>query len=224
VSTLLAHVGETSGQLLRKPGQANRDEELVEARASIVERFGGNIELIQRVLAGFEGEIDKLLVRLGEQVATTDFKGAASVSHTIKGSAGTVGAKLLAMRAGQLEHNLNQGDAATKRSVLTHECVIELQHILKLSVEQLTTAFRQLPADVPPAIVDPLSPEDWRGRLSEILSLLNASNLQAIAASEALSAHALPQQRAIFADFLVQVRALQFKQAALQARELLENS
>ncbi len=224
VSTILEHVGDIGGRFSLLEGRGNRQHGLIEDRASIAERFGGNFELVERVLDGFEMEIDKLLTRLKEQVASANFAGAAAIAHTIKGSAGTVGARLLSMRAGQLEHQLTHGEAATKRDTLTPECVLELESLLKHSVEQLTTAFKKSPATISDAPPEPLTLKDWQHRLKEILSLLDTSNLQAIAAAEALSMRTLSERRGVFEDFLGQVRKLEFKQAALQAREMLEDS
>ncbi len=224
VSTILKQVGGIKGRFSLPQGQGKEHDGLIEARASIVERFGGNLELIERVLEGFDVEVDKLLARLKEQVATSNFTGAAAVAHTIKGSAGTVGARLLSMRAGQLEHQLIHGDVATKRDTLTRECVLELESLLKHSVAQLTTEFKKSSAGIPSATAEPLALHDWQRRLTEILALLDTSNLQAIAAAEALCACTLRERQEAFDAFLTQVRRLEFKQAALQAREMLEDS
>lgn len=224
VSVLRAQIGEKRGQPSAPNDHVIEQDGLIEGRASIIERFGGNVDLIQRVLSGFDSETDKLLVKLANHVTTANHAGAASLLHAIKGSAGTLGAKVLSMRAGQLEHDLNHGDDNTKQDLLTEDSVAELKELLKHSIQQLAVAFENKAARTETANVDPLPAHEWRARLDEIVTLLESSNLQAIAAAEALSNCTRSEQRIVYDQFLIQVRALDFTVAALKARDMLEHT
>ncbi|MGV8920498.1 MAG: response regulator [Pseudomonas sp.] len=196
---------------------------LIEARDSMVERLDGNLELIRSVLRIFGPETEKQLSSLQEQVARSNVAGAVSVLHAIKGSAGTVGAKALSSKAGELEHALNDGDASVIADLLADDSVAELRQLLDASVQQLMSAFAE--ADTYQARAeDELPLAEWRAHLSDIVTLLDASNLQAIAAAEALATRTQQERSATFDLFLKQVRALDFTTAALSARDMLEQS
>jgi two-component system, sensor histidine kinase and response regulator len=202
--------------------QAASLDGLVEARASIIGRFGGNLDLILSSLSGFDQEVDKQLTRLRELVSRQDSTGAASVLHTVKGTAGTMGAKALAMRAGALERDFQQGDSRAADVIVADDDLAELNRLLGESVGQLRTMFadeRPRPAAI---AAEPLDPEQWRERLHEILTLLESSNLQAIALAETVSTATPSPLRVVFDQLLEQIRALNFTVAALTVRKMLE--
>ncbi|OXC77948.1 response regulator [Caballeronia sordidicola] len=227
VSVLRAHAGNErvhAGIELSTSAEASAEQDgLIENRTSIAERFGGNVDLIERVLTGFGPETQKLLVRLTDHVESGNCTGAASVLHAIKGSAGTLGAKVLSMRAGQLEHDLLHSDESAKLDLLTHDCVAELTELLRHSLEQLCAAFGNRSASTSLSKSDPLPKDEWNTRLHEIVHLLESSNLQAIAAAEALSDRTHKAQRIMYDEFLLFVRGLDFAVAAAKARVMLEH-
>ncbi|SAK45131.1 multi-sensor hybrid histidine kinase [Caballeronia hypogeia] len=196
-----------------------------EARDSIVARFGGNLELIRNVVDGFGAQTEKQLTRLAAKLAAQDVKGAASVLHAIKGSAGTVGAAALAKLASALESDLLSGEHDARGLATSSANVPRMQQLLASSVTQLTQEFARRPS-IPATRSNetPLDDEDWRVRLSDIVTLLDASNLQAIALSENLSPHAPAGHREDFEQFLARVRALDFARASEIAREMLEQA
>lgn len=198
-------------------------DELIEDHASIVKRLDGNLNLIRSVLKIFGAETEKQLQNLDEQIAQKNRVGAASVLHAIKGSAGTMGALALSRRAGQLEQALNAGAASAADDPLINGCSAELRQLMQASLEQLTIAFAEPAGPVEPA-GEALPLTEWRLHLNEILTLLNASNLQAIAAAEALLAQTPAERLARFNPFIKQVRALDFTAAALSAYEMLEQA
>jgi two-component system, sensor histidine kinase and response regulator len=201
------------------------DDTLTEPYDSIVARFGGNVDLILSALDGFGPQTDKQLTRLAALLAARDVSGAASVLHGVKGTAGTVGAIVLARLAGKLERDLlDTGDAA-RTLASAAENVPRMQRLLAASAERLTNAFANAtPAARTPAYAEPIASDAWRERLHAIVALLDASNLQAIALSESLSAHTPDTHRADFERLLARVRALDFPRASAIARELLEQA
>jgi two-component system sensor histidine kinase/response regulator len=204
-------------------GVEDMAESVVELKASIVARFGGNIALINSVLDNFGPQTEKQLMLLSQQIAQGESLGAASVLHAIKGTAGTVGARALAARAGQLEYDLRHADVSATNVVITEEGVADLRSLLQDSVAALAHEFGGDTIKAPAFDVElPLA--EWKLRLNEIVAFLESSNLQAVALAEALVAHTGPEQRVQFDQFLTQVRELNFAVAALSARDMLERS
>jgi two-component system, sensor histidine kinase and response regulator len=204
-------------------GAAVIAEPLLEMKASIVARFGGNIALINSVLANFGSQTEKQLALLSQQIAHGEPLDAASVLHAIKGTAGTVGARALSARAGQLEYDLRHADVSATNVVITDEGVADLRALLRDSVIALARDFGDARIEVPATEVAlPLA--EWKLRLNEIVAFLESSNLQAIALAEALVAHTASEQRIQFEQFLMQVRELDFAVAAFSARDMLERS
>jgi CheY-like chemotaxis protein len=213
VAVLRAHTGRAHMEADTHEASA---ESIIEPRDSIIARFGGNIDLIRNALGRFSAQTDKQLAQLAKALAAHDAQSAASMLHAIKGSAGTIGAAALAKLAGTLETDAHLLDAA--RVKLPH-----MQALLASSVTQLVDEFGQPPSSVKPETnTSPLDDEDWRARLTTIIELLDASNLQAIALSEKLSPHAPGVYRADFEQFLARVRALDFARASEIARDMLE--
>lgn len=183
-----------------------RGESAIEARDSIVARFSGNLELIHQTVSGFgaQTETETQLTRLAADLAVhDDAKDAASIRHAIKGSAGTVGAAALARLSSQLESDLLDGEDDARALTSASAQLPHMQQLLASSVEALTREFAgPAMATQAPADAQPLEDEDWRARLSAIVALLDASNLQAIALSENLSPHAPTGRREDFEEFL----------------------
>jgi two-component system sensor histidine kinase/response regulator len=205
------------------PGEALIAEPLVETKSSIVARFGGNIALINSVLSNFGSQTEKQLMLLSQQITHGEPLAAASVLHAIKGTAGTVGARALSARAGQLEYDLRHPDVSATNVVITDEGVADLRRLLHDSVAVLAHEFDD--DTIETSVIDIALPlAEWKLRLNEIVAFLESSNLQAIALAEALVAHTGSEQRAQFDQFLVQVRELDFAVAALSARDMLERS
>ncbi|WP_370469622.1 response regulator [Caballeronia sp. SBC2] len=228
VSVLHAQIDGRKSPLAFAPYQAPSGvevitEPLVETKASIVARFGGNIALINSVLDNFGSQTEKQLMLLSQQIAHGEPLGAASVLHAIKGTAGTVGARALSARAGQLEYDLRHADASATNVVITDEGVADLRDLLRDSVTALAHEFEDDTIEAP--FIDLVLPlAEWKLRLNEIVAFLESSNLQAVALAEALVAHTGSEQRDQFDQFLMQVRELDFAVAALSARDMLERS
>ncbi|SAK67086.1 response regulator [Caballeronia ptereochthonis] len=200
-------------------------EAAIEPRDSIVARFGGNLELIHSAVGGFGAQTGKQLAHLAARLAAQDAKGAASVLHAIKGSAGTVGATALARLSSQLESDLLGSEDGARTLASASARISRMQQLLESSVEALTREFARPPATAKaPILTQPLEDEGWHARLSTIVALLDASNLQAIALSENLSPHAPSGHREDFEHFLARVRALDFARASKIARDMLKQA
>lgn len=224
VATLLRHTGR-KGAASSVQVQAEPNDSVVESATSIGQRFGGNRELIRNVLNSFAPEQAKQLARLQEQVEQCNAAGAAAVLHAIKGSSGTMGAWALSQLAGELEQQLLHADEATKEQVLADGSFVEALHELLRSSDQALKVMFELPTELPPAAIESvgLPLEQWREALQDILQLLEAGNMQAIAQSEALLAQTPHELRPQFGKLLDLVQSLDFAASLLAGHELLHS-
>jgi CheY-like chemotaxis protein len=139
ISTLLSQTEK------RLDGPAVEFEEennsVLESRASMGRRMGGNLTLIRNGLKEFGLDMHKQLARLQGQLNSPDTADAKLVLHAIKGSAGTMGAMALSIRAGQLESQLLQPGTQLLSDVLTVSGLEELNVLMILSLEQLNLEY-----------------------------------------------------------------------------------
>ncbi len=189
VATLLLHVGREGAAPVTQT-QAEPHGSVVESATSIHQRFGGNLQLVRTVLSSFAPEQAKQLARLQEQVEQRNAAGAAAVLHVIKGSSGTMGAWAMSQLAGELEQQFLHADEAAKAQLLADGSFVDALHELLRSSDQALKVMFELPTELPPVDIESagLPLEQWREALQDILQLLEAGNMQAIAQSEALFA------------------------------------
>ncbi|WP_415760791.1 PAS domain S-box protein [Pseudomonas sp. LT1P18] len=225
VATLLFQVGRESSQAYSGQGQTLAREGVNDSRASIIDRFGGDLELICNVLKNFGRELEKQLIRLHDQIQQRDASGAAFVLHSIKGSSGTMGARALSLLAGNLEHTLQHGDATSVASLLADPTWFdELGTLLRQSLEQMNVDFGQSPRAEISTTQETMEPTQWKESLKEILILLEAGNLQAIELAAALVSKTPPSLRPQYDELVVMVQSLDFSAAMPVGRNLLRSA
>jgi HPt (histidine-containing phosphotransfer) domain-containing protein len=224
VATLRFQTGREDSQASSGTGP-NMDEALIEHRALIIERFGGNLDLIGNVLKNFGPELEKQFVRLHDQIQRQDASGAAFVLHAIKGSSGTMGANALSRLAGNVEYQLSHEDAKSAVSVLTDPTWFgELGRLLQQSLEQLNADFGQGPRVQISIGRETMEPMQWKESLEEILLLLEAGNLQAIELADALVSKTPSSLRPQFDELVDMVHSLDFSTAVPIGRDLLRSA
>lgn len=225
VVTLLFQSGREDSQASLTLGQVNTGEGVIESRASTIDRFGGDLDLIRKVLRTFGPEMEKQLVQLRDQIQRQDASGAAFVLHTIKGSSGTMGAKAVSLLAGNLEHTLRHGDAASVASIFVDPTWFdELSKLLQQSLEQMNVDFGQGPRAKSSTDEDSMAPAQWRESLEEVLLLLEAGNLQAIELADALASKTPQSLRPQFDELVAKVQSLDFSAAMPIGRDLLRSA
>jgi PAS domain S-box-containing protein len=225
IATLLFQAGRDDSQASRTLGQANTAEGVIEPHASIIGRFGGDLDLIRNVLRNFGPEMDKQLVRLLDQIQRQDVSGAVFVLHTIKGSSGTMGARALSLLAGNLEQQLKHADAESVASLFADATWFdELSRLLQQSLEQMNVEFGQRPSARVCADSESMALTQWRESLEEILLLLEAGNLHAIELADALAPKTPQSLRPQFDQLVVMVQSLDFCAAMPIGRELLRSA
>lgn len=225
VVTLLFQAGREDIQASQTLGLANTGEGLIEPRASIISRFGGNLGLIRNVLKNFGPELKKQLVGLHNQIQKQDALGVSSVLHTIKGSSGTMGAKAMSLLAGNVEHTLKHGDAASVASIFEDQTWFDdLSRLLQQSLEQMDVDFGHDLDEKNNADENPLALAQWKESLEEILHLLEAGNLHAIELADALASETPQALRPQLDELLIMVQSLDFSAAVSIGRELLRSA
>ncbi|WP_201787427.1 PAS domain S-box protein [Pseudomonas sp. BMS12] len=218
VHTLLHWTGR-SGEAELAPRTLSQDESLIESRESVLRRFGDNLQLLRNVLGSFETEMRKQLDQLEACANRRDARGAMSVLHTLKGSAGTMGAKGLSREAERLEQRLKQAAEPAQLELLSDPAwLAALGELLTNSARELTTMFAA-PAPLPtqPSAAN----DDWHTALPHLLDLLASGNLQAVDQAQALASSVPEQWSETYAELLLAIEGLDFKQAQRLGQALL---
>lgn len=116
---------------------ANQNHEPIDV-ASLMERWGGSPEFIQKLLEKFRTQSTELLNSLTVALANRDFETATRHAHSLKGAAGYVAASNVQPRAAELEQACRDraGDAAVE--LLKH-----LDDELKLCVRAIEDGLSQ---------------------------------------------------------------------------------
>ncbi|MGI4847090.1 MAG: Hpt domain-containing protein, partial [Janthinobacterium lividum] len=154
---------------------------LVEPMASIMARFRGNVELFNTVTAQIGSQGKLLLDQAAAEMAAGNYAAARVAMHTLKGTAGTVGASALSGRAAILEKALKRDDfVATEQSLAAIDD-------LRICLDESAALLAAYGADalaappVPDAIAShKMYARDWRARLGALAVLLKARNLGAL--------------------------------------------
>ncbi|MGA4636408.1 PAS domain S-box protein [Pseudomonas solani] len=219
VATLLRWT-EPGGVARPEPAIVERtdDAAVVESRDSILARFGGNLKLLLTVLASFDTEMQKQLVRLRESVAAGDLRSVVGALHGLKGSSGTMGASALCARTGELEQQ-GMRVAPEGAAAFLHEppWLDELQDLLDCSSAALLTHFPEgsaapalAPRGVPAEQIGALAMADWQTILAKVLELLETGSLAALDHTEPLLHKAPPPLRDACLTFVRLVEELDF--------------
>ncbi|SEP69389.1 PAS domain S-box-containing protein [Azotobacter beijerinckii] len=147
VAATLALTGRKPLPSPQQPKQSEASD--IESVDSFLSRFGGNLDLFRNVLSSFRPEIGKILDTLEARLQERDAEGAAAVLHTLKGSAGTLGAGMLAARASALEARLKGADAQLAADLLKQPELDELRRLLARTADQIEAAIGSVPQATP---------------------------------------------------------------------------
>ncbi|MBI6851228.1 response regulator [Pseudomonas cichorii] len=188
------------------------ENELIESGTSILNRFGMNIDLVKRLFLDFQHDAQSLLDDLRQQIKSQDFAAQRLTLHSLKGSAGNIGAKALQSQAGELENQLKSFSIDNAYYLLTSMDEKNLQKILDQCVERLTALIATYDATPTLPQQEYVSPNiDWKSKLDELLELLLAGNMRAIELSEEISSLDPPPW---FSEVVTQAHELRFDTAA----------
>ncbi len=93
--------------IIKREPDISKDLDILDRQLGI-KNMGGNTELYQKVLEEFLNENEDTLDRLERDISEKKYDDAAQLVHKIKGSSGSIGAKLLQNTASSLQEALNQ--------------------------------------------------------------------------------------------------------------------
>lgn len=193
-------------------------EQIIEDGASILSRFGMNIDLIKRLFEDFQLDADSLLADLRRHIEQHDYAAQALALHSLKGSAGSLGAQALSQRAGSLEAQLKEHPETAAATLADPRTLTVLGELLTLSVARLEDWIAGC-TNVPSRSVQQkahLSAEQWQAKCMELMQLLSTGNMRAIELTEELAAADPPEW---FGRVAEQINALMFSAAAQLLRE-----
>jgi CheY-like chemotaxis protein len=83
-----------------------------------VRRIGGNVDLYYSLLGKFRENQKDVAAKIRETLLAGDATTAERLAHTLRGSAGTLGAELLQSLAGQLENSIRNGSSGGDETLL----------------------------------------------------------------------------------------------------------
>ena len=195
--------------------------DLVEDIETILRRFGGNVRLYRQQLLAFEVNANELFAELEIRLGEQDIEAVAAVLHTFRGVAGTMGAVRFAARMTELESQLNGMDANEASTLLSEANRSALKALLAQSRTELLQVVPESDADGGPEAAAG-STDDTREQLKQLLTLLDAGNLDAIDCFEQIPASALDAVSAHRETLSNEVQNLNFTVASSMVRELLE--
>ncbi|MDR6355706.1 HPt (histidine-containing phosphotransfer) domain-containing protein [Pseudomonas psychrotolerans] len=194
------------------------DERRIEPLGVILRRFGGDARLFGSLLERFAEDSQDLLARLEQAWSAVDTDGAVAVLHSLKGSAGTMGAQCLAAHAADGERAGKAG-AGIPADVAAELATLRL--LLDEALAELRSALAErLPP--PPAQIAATLIVDWSARLDELALLLGQGNLEALDRLAELPSQCRAEAQVRYDLFRAQVETLDFAAALTTLPDLKE--
>lgn len=211
-------------QWSRRPGRGAAVPESVasgdvESLASITARMGGNHTLRDALLGRFAQEVSELLSALEQALDIQDLPSAARALHTLKGTAGNLGARALSASAAECEQLLlEQPGTAPAKKLLPHRFA-QLRMLATTSAAALT-AMIQAPTLI--QVRPKMTADELLSCLRAIEPLLAESNLRGVVLAEALAEYELPGSMLAWEALCAQLAKADLLGAAATVRELLD--
>lgn len=216
VATLQRCVRWTADPLPSPQAPGNSDVEHID---SIMARFGGNHALLGRLSRQFAADLAASLAALQLAVACDDLGEAKRVLHTVKGTAGNLGARSLSALAGQLERDLQNQTGSPLNALLTPERLTAFERLAMSNTEQLVAMSS-------PQVEDRAHPrlthEAFLQHLETIMPLLESHNLRGVTMVEALSDYQLPCSAQTWEQVNQSLQTLDFKTASSLLQAMIE--
>ncbi|MDX5373477.1 MAG: PAS domain S-box protein [Pseudomonadaceae bacterium] len=188
-----------------------------ESADSVLKRFGGNLQLLRSVLASFPQEMGKQLDQLAAHRASGNQAAILSALHTLKGSAGTMGAQGLSQRAAELEQQFRQ----TPDAALSDDAwLADLRRRLEQGCRELQAMFAA--PEVPVAQGLDGDTASWVAALCTVRPLLESGNLSALDRLQELAGAVPAQLGGAFEALQQAADLLDFERALILLQELLD--
>jgi HPt (histidine-containing phosphotransfer) domain-containing protein len=172
-----------------------------------------------RLSRQFAADLAASLAALQLAVACDDLGEAKRVLHTVKGTAGNLGARSLSALAGQLERDLQNQTGSPLNALLTPERLTAFERLAMSNTEQLVAMSS-------PQVEDHAHPrlthEAFLQHLETIMPLLESHNLRGVTMVEALSDYQLPCSAQTWERVNQSLQTLDFKTASSLLQAMIE--
>ena len=207
------------------------EAERVDVPAALA-RLGDDPALYARIVRGFVQGLVHTQAQLQAQLDAGADERLAALLHTLKGTAGTVGAVRLAERAAEAERAVKAqlGDPAAARAplppwwpALAEELECSEQALRRVLAElQARGLVEAPPEEAGPQAAADADPARWRETLQRLQDLLAASDMEALEVHDALLAEPAVAQDARWAELHRAMEAMDFDAAQAAVRHLLQ--
>ncbi len=210
--------------------------------AAALERLGNNTGLYARVLQSYLSDLALQPTLLAAALQQADWAQAVRLLHTLKGLSATVGANYMAALARQYELAIKSRQTALVNPADTQPVALDIadlcqrfeagvavtQSVMLRISQSFTSPVAGAPASTPTltaagATADLLGVPEVT-QLRELLALLNAADMQALAAFEALAQSPTLRKQAPFAAMTSAMANLDFEQAAQDCQQLIDSA
>jgi HPt (histidine-containing phosphotransfer) domain-containing protein len=211
-----------------------------------LQRLGGDPNFYQRILRNFCGDLAPQATKISQLADAGSLPELAAALHTLKGTSSTVGAHKLAALVADAERavkeqvvqsaaGIHAGSASGPQGPVPwlEPLRLEVAHSENALREVLAEMQRRLNPDaaIVPASVDAVegtAPLDWRplwqGRLSDLVALLEVSDMQALELHDEMLQDGALANAADWQNLHAAMEQLDFAQALAAAQTLLKPS
>lgn len=212
--------GKSNGVNSENSNSANTQESLLDSYETIIARFGGNPKVLAKVQPKFLPDMMEHLENLKNERENNNTAEVKATLHTIKGVAGTVGAKGLSQFAANLEAQFKVDEPPLPQAVVS---LSDIEQLLEL----IDQSNRELAALVPSAQTNSQQPKSIDGDklkhdLKELRQLLLEDNLQALDEAEQLSDKLTAGQQQKLGVLIEHINSLAFSEALSTLDNILE--
>lgn len=211
IEQLVAVIRQWCGLDHAQPSTTVHDEPF-EDQAAILKRFGGNLALLRSMLEVFPADLQRQLEQLQAHLQQRDSRAILRSLHTLKGSAGTMGARQVSAHVAELEKQM----AEDARPLLADNTWLDaLRQQLRDSCEHLQAIFASGTARAATAPVEITgSPTmQWMLTLQALNVQLQEGNLSALESVQALATQIPDALRSDVEAAHQAVKALDFQRA-----------
>jgi HPt (histidine-containing phosphotransfer) domain-containing protein len=137
-----------------------------------------NEKLYTRLLLKFRDSQRRFETQFRQALAAADPEVPTRLAHTLKGNAGSIGARGVQLAAAELEQACLDGKTATQLDALLSRVLQQMAPVLA-GLDHIGPVLQDKPQETKPAVVD-LAPEQLAGALGQLRLLLSQSDAVAM--------------------------------------------
>lgn len=206
---LVAVLRQWCGLAHEQPVNAEQDEPL-EAQAAILRRFGGNLALLRSILQASPADLRLQLEQLRAHLQKGDSDAILRSLHTLKGSAGTIGARQVSLHLAALEKQMAEESGPLLED---GNWLDALHQQLVDSCERLQEMFALSDVEHGQTTITATPTIQWTQTLQALNVQLQEGNLKALESAQTLIMQLPDELRSEFEVIHQAVNALDFQRA-----------